>query len=80
MESDGETVKEGGGGAISVRNVLSGGGPGSTTFWGGDLGFVGGDVPEAGGGSRGIPKEDNTIEGSAAEIRDLVMCVSRECP
>ena len=59
MESAGETSQEGGGGAMSVRNVLSGGGPGSPTFGGGDLGFVGGDVPETVGGARGIPKVDN---------------------
>ena len=40
MESAGENAKEGGGGVMSVHNVLSGGGPGSITFWGGDLGFV----------------------------------------
>ena len=40
MESAGETAKEGGGGATSVHNVLLVGGPGSITFWGGDLGFL----------------------------------------
>ena len=71
MESSGENAKEGGGGATSVRNVLLGGGPGSITFWCGDLGIVVGNVPEAGGSAYGIPQADNGTEGKAAEGRDL---------
>ena len=33
-----------------------GGGPGSINFLGRELGLVGGDAPEVGGGARGIPK------------------------
>ena len=32
-----------------------------------ELGFVGGNVPESGGGTSGIPKADNWTEGSATE-------------
>ena len=71
MELAGETAKEGGGGSTSVCNVLSGGGPGSITFWGIVLGFVGGNVPEAGGDARGITKVDNRTEGRASEGRYL---------
>ena len=67
MELAGETAKEGGGGAASVRNVLSGGCPGSITFWGGDLGLVGSYVLESGGGARGITKADIRAEDRAAE-------------
>ena len=63
MESAGENSKEGGGGATNVRNFLSGGGPVSLTFLGGDLGFVRCDVPESGWDAHGIPKEDNRTEG-----------------
>ena len=80
MDSAGETAKEGGDGATSVRNVLSGGSPGSISFWVRYLGFVGGNVREAGGGARGIPKEDNRTDGSGAELQDLAMCGSRESP
>ena len=75
-----EAATEGGGGATSVRHVLSGGGSGSLNFWGGDLGFVGVDVPEAGGGTHGITKEDNGTYGSSSEGRDLEVCGSREGP
>ena len=37
----------------------------------GDLGFVGVDVPEAGGGAFGLPQIDGSIEGKAEEGRDL---------
>ena len=59
MELAGETDKEEGGGTVSARNVLSGGGPGSINLWGGDLGLVVGDVPEYGRIARGLPKKDN---------------------
>ena len=45
-----------------------------------DLCFVGGDVLEAGGVARAIHKIDNSTEGSAAEVRDLAVCVSIEGP
>ena len=80
MESYGETSKEGGGGSTSVRNVLLGSVPGSIDFWGGDLGFVGGDVLEAEGGAREFPKADNRKYVSAAEGYDLVICGSIEGP
>ena len=53
-----EAATEGGGGATSVCHILSGSGLGSPTFWGGGLGFVGGNVLEAGGGTRVFPKAD----------------------
>ena len=59
MESSGETAKEGGGGATSVRNFLSSFYPGRTTFWDGDLGFVAGNVLKTVGGALGITKADN---------------------
>ena len=71
IELYGGTAKEGGGGTASVRNVLSGGCPGSITFWGEDLGLVGGDVLEYVGIAHGIPKADNKTEGKEAEGLDL---------
>ena len=59
MELDGENSKEGGDGTTSVCHVLLGGGSGSITFWGGDLGLVGGDVPEDEGSASGLTKADN---------------------
>ena len=59
MELSGETAKEGGGRATSVRNFLSSFCPGSTTFWGGELGFVAGNVLKTVGGALGITKADN---------------------
>ena len=50
---------------------LLGGGPGSINFLGRELGLVGGDAPEVGGGARGIPKADNGAEGKVAEGREL---------
>ena len=47
------------GGDTSVRHVLSGGGPVSPPFWGGELSFVRGDVLEARGGPCDFPMEDN---------------------
>ena len=49
-------------------------------YWGGDLGFVGGDVPEAGVSTRGIPKADNGTEGCVIEGWDLEGCGSIEGP
>ena len=59
MESAGETDNEGVGGTASARNVLLGGGPVSITIWGRDLGLVGGNVLEAGGSARALPKANN---------------------
>ena len=77
MESAGETAKEGGGRAVSVCNVLSGSGPVSITFWVGDLGLVGGNVPEDGGVAHGII---NGTKVRASEGQDLEKCGSREGP
>ena len=44
------------------------------------MGFVRGDVPEVGGGARGIPKVDKGIDGSASEGWDLEMCGIKEGP
>ena len=71
MESSGENAKEEGRGTTSVCNVLLGGGPGSITFWCGDLGIVVGNVPEAGGSAYGLPQADNGTEGKSVEGRDL---------
>ena len=76
MEPAAEASTEGGGGATSVCHVLSGGDPVSTTFWGRYLGFVGGDVPESGGDKRGVPKSDESIDGSDIEGQDLEVCGS----
>ena len=51
-----ETSKEIGGVTVSVRNILSGSGTGSFTLWGGDLGFVDGNVQEYGGGAGVFPQ------------------------
>ena len=76
MESAGENDKEGGGGSASACNVLLGGGPGGINFWGRDLGLVGVNVPEAGGGARGITKADSRAEVKSEEGRDLAKCGS----
>ena len=39
-----ETSTEGGDGSVSVGNILSGSDSGGVNFWGGDLGFVSGNV------------------------------------
>ena len=80
LELTREAATAGGVGATSVRHVLSSGGPGSPPFWGGDLGFVRGDVQEAGGGTRGFPKVYNGEEGGAMRGRDMVAGGSREGP
>ena len=80
MELAGEADTEGGGGSMSVHHVLSGGGPVSPNFWGRDLVFVGGDVPEAGGVKPGIPKAYTGTESSATEGWDLEVCGRIEGP
>ena len=71
MDSDRETAKQREGRPASISNVLSGSGAGGITIWGRDLGFVGGNVPEAGGIARGIPQIDDRAEGKAEEGRYL---------
>ena len=80
LDPDGEAATEVGGGATSVHHVLSGGGPDSPPFWGGYLGFVGGDVQEVGGDTFEVPKADNGTEGSATEGRVLAVFGSIEGP
>ena len=53
----GKILRLEGGVPASVRNVLLGSVTGGITLWGGDLLFVGGDVPESGGSARGIPQK-----------------------
>ena len=57
LELAGEAAPEGRGGAMSVCHVLSINGPDSPPLWGGDLGFVRGNVPKDGGGTCRFPKE-----------------------
>ena len=71
VEPDRETAKERGGGPASVINVISGSVPGVITIWGGDLGFVGGNVPEAGESASGIPQTDYGAEVKVVEVQDL---------
>ena len=80
LEPAGEAAAEEGGGATSVRQLLSSGGTGSLTFGGRDLGFVGGNVPESGWGTRWITKSDNGTKGIVIEGRNLAVCGSREGP
>ena len=70
FETDKETPTDGGGGSISVRNVLSGIGAGSVTIWGGDLGFVGGNIKESSGGACGVSNTCYKREGQASEVQD----------
>ena len=77
MEPAGEDATTGRGGTTSVLHVLSSGGPVSPNFWGGDLGFVRGDVQEARRVSCGFPTEDNEAEGDATEGRDMADGVRR---
>ena len=67
----GKLLRGGGGVSTSVCHVLSGSGPGSPTFGVGELSFFRGNVQEAGGGTCGVPKEDNRTEGDATEGQDL---------
>ena len=73
LEPAGEAAPEGGGGDTNAHHVLSSSGPDSPPFWGGNLGFVRGDVQEAGGGTRGFLKADNKAEGSATGGWDLML-------
>ena len=66
-----ETAKDRGGGSASVRNVISGSDAGGINIWGRDLGFVGGNVPEAGGSAHGLPQIDDGEEGKSLEGKDL---------
>ena len=66
MQSDGENSKERRGESASVRNVLSGSGPGSITLWGRDMILVGVDVPESVGSVCGLHMSNNGEEGKAA--------------
>ena len=65
---------------MSVRHVLSSSGPESLPLWGGDLGFVRGDVQEDGGGTRWFTKDDNGAEGGATGGRNLEVGGSRKGP
>ena len=69
-----ENPKDIGGVPTSVSNVLSVSGVGGINFWGGDLGFISGDVQESGGGARGFShisdgSEYQVAEGSYLEKR-----------
>ena len=76
----GEAAPEGGGGATSVRHVLSISGPGSPTSFGRDLGFSRGDVQEYRGGTRGFSKADYGTGGGATGGKDLSAGGSIEGP
>ena len=66
-----ETSMKRGGGPASVSNIISGSGTGGINFWGGDLDFVGGNVPESVGSACGIPQTYDKAEGKTSEGRDL---------
>ena len=51
----------------------------SVTIWGGDLGFVGRNVQESGGGARGVPLTGDSKDVQAAEGRYLEKLGSGEC-
>ena len=51
---------------MSVSNAISGSVKCGVTIWGGDLGFVGGNVQEAGGGARVFPHTGHRSDGQAA--------------
>ena len=63
MDPDRETTMEGGNGSISVRHILLVSCVGRVTLWGGDLGFVGSNVQESGGGARGGPQTGDRKDG-----------------
>ena len=50
-----ETYTERGGGPMSVSNAISGSVKCGVTIWGGDLGVVGSNGQDTGGGPRGVP-------------------------
>ena len=55
-------------------------GPDSPPLWGGDMGFVRGNIQKSGGGTRRFPKADNGAEGVVTGGRDLGAGGSREVP
>ena len=61
----------GGGGSVSVRNILSGSGAGGVTLWGRDLGIVGGIGQYTGGGPRGFPQAGDGKEAGTTVEQDL---------
>ena len=69
-----------GGGATSVRHVLSSGGPVIPPLRVGDLGFSRDDAKEARGVSRGFSAADNESGGGAIEGRDMVAGGRRDGP
>ena len=71
MDPAREIYKGRGGGPVSVRNVLLCSGTGGVTLWDGDLGFVGRNVQEYGGGARDFTQTVDGSEGCAAEGHDL---------
>ena len=79
MDPARETAKERGGGHVSVSNVLLVSDAGGITLWGGDLGFVGGNFPEAVGISRVISQIDWGAEDKSEEGWDLEKQGSGEC-
>ena len=68
-----------GGRPASVSNILSGSGAGGVNLWGGDLGFVGGNFQEVGGGTRGFPHTVYRPDVQAAEGRDPETWGSVKC-
>ena len=60
-----ETAKETWGKPASVSNVLSNSGVGGATLWGGDLGFVGGNVKKTIEDAHGFPQTVDRSEGHA---------------
>ena len=75
----GKTFTEGGGESVSVSNILWGSGAGVVTLWGGDLGFVSGNVQESGGGAHGFPHTGDGKDGQLAEGWYLDKRSSGEC-
>ena len=55
---------------MSARNVLLGSGTDDVTLWDGDMGFVGGNVQESGGGARGFPQTGDGSNFQEAEGRE----------
>ena len=80
LEPDRETSMKRRGRPASVRNIILVSGTGGVTLWGRDLGFVGGNVQEVGGGARVFLQTGDGSEVQAAERRYLEKRISGKGP
>ena len=73
-------TREGGGGSLCYRNVLSGVDVGCFTLWGIYLGDAGGNGKNIGGGTYGFPQEGDRQDSKLTLVQDLEEGGVREFP